>query len=148
MSYYLIPYLHVLSFMILFAALVTEHLIFRPAMTARQAKTLVRVDVVYGIAALFVVATGILRVLYFGKGQDYYLASTLFLVKTGIFLAVALLSVGPTMLFVSWRKDVRAGIRPHIEEGRWRLVTIILRLELLGLLAIPLLAAMLARGAG
>ena len=71
MSFYLLPYLHVLSFMILFSALLVEHLMFRPEFTSGNARTLMRVDMVYGFAAFSTLTTGVLRIVYFGNGVDY-----------------------------------------------------------------------------
>ncbi len=146
--YYLLPYFHVLSFMILFGALLVEHLLFRPEFTAGNARTLMRVDIVYGIAALATLSTGILRMIYYGKGVDYYMSSSIFIAKAMIFFAVAALSIVPTAMFVSWRKDVKAGTRPVVDPRKQRLVIIMLRLEILGFLVIPLLAVLMARGTG
>lgn len=148
MSFYLLPYLHVLSFMILFSALLVEHLMFRPEFTAGNARTLMRVDMVYGFAAFSTLTTGVLRIIYFGNGVDYYMSNSIFIAKAIIFFAVATLSIVPTALFLSWRKDVKAGTRPVVDPGRQRLVIIILRIEILGFLVIPLLAVMMARGIG
>ncbi len=148
MSFYLLPYLHILSFMILFSALLVEHLMFRPEFTAGNARTLMRVDRVYGFAALSTLTTGILRMIYYGKGVDYYMSNSIFVAKATIFFAVATLSIVPTALFFSWRKDVKAGTRPVVDPRKQRLVINVLRIEILGFLVMPLLAVMMARGAG
>lgn len=148
MPFYLLPYLHVLSFMILFGALLVEHLMFRPEFTAGNARTLMRVGIVYGLAALSTLTTGILRMIFYGKGVDYYMSNSIFVTKALTFFAVATLSIVPTALFLSWRKDINAGTRPVVDPGKQRLVIVILRLEILGFLIMPLLAVMMARGAG
>ncbi|MNF08049.1 hypothetical protein D3C80_2083630 [compost metagenome] len=63
-------------------------------------------------------------------------------------MLIGLLSILPTKLFLGWRSDVKAGQLPQLSAPRGRLVTLVIRLELLLLLILPLLAALLARGFG
>ncbi len=86
-------WLHFLAMMSLAAALVAEHLLFRPPLSVEAARRLIRIDLLYGLSALVVLVTGILRVLYFGKGAGFYLGNPVFHAKFGVFLAVALVSV-------------------------------------------------------
>jgi len=143
-----IAYLHYLSFMVAFAALVVEHLTLRKELELKQAWRLVITDGLYGIAAITVLVTGILRVLYFGKGIAYYLSNPVFHLKVGFFILVGLLSLYPTISFLLWLKPLRQGQVPTLELAAVQRLTWVIRAELALLSGIPLLAAMMARGIG
>ncbi|WP_448534552.1 DUF2214 family protein [Parathermosynechococcus lividus] len=143
-----IAYLHYLSFMVAFAALVVEHLTLRKELELKQAWRLVITDGLYGIAAITVLVTGILRVLYFGKGTAYYLSNPVFHLKVGFFILVGLLSLYPTISFLLWLKPLRQGQVPTLELAVVQRLTWVIRAELAFLSGIPLLAAMMARGIG
>ena len=93
-------------------------------------------------------ATGVTRVLWFGKGAAYYMGNSLFHAKLGLFILVGLLSILPTVVFFKWRGAVKAAQVPAPSARQVRLETWSIRLELLLLLVIPLLAALMARGYG
>lgn len=141
-------YLHYLSIFVLFALLVLEHRLFRLPLDLERARSLIVVDIAYGACAGVVLLTGAARVLWFAKGPDYYLHNSLFHAKIGVFVLVALLSILPTMTFLNWRNDLKAGRIPQVSARQGKLVTMTLRLELLALLILPLLATLMARGYG
>lgn len=140
--------LHYLSIFVLFALLTAEHLLFKPELDVATARRLQRIDIAYGTSAGLVLATGLVRVLWFGKGLDYYLHNWLFHAKVGLFLLVGLLSILPTFCFLNLRNSLQAGQAPVVEPRMARWVILTIRLELLILLILPLLAALLARGHG
>ncbi|WP_343576985.1 DUF2214 family protein [Pseudomonas sp.] len=141
-------YLHYLSIFILFALLVLEHRLFRLPLDLERARSLIVIDIAYGACAGVVLLTGAARVLWFAKGADYYLHNSLFHAKVGLFVLVALLSILPTMTFLNWRNDLKAGRTPQVSARQCKLVTMTIRLELLALLILPLLATLMARGYG
>ena len=65
------------------------------------ARRLPIVDAVLGVSAGFLVVIGMLRVFFFEKGAAYYFHSHAFMTKLSIFIAVALLSIIPTIEFLS-----------------------------------------------
>lgn len=140
--------LHYLSIFILFALLTAEHLLFKPVLDATSARRLLRVDIAYGISAGLVLATGVTRVLWYGKGLDYYLQNSLFHAKVGLFILVGLLSIVPTMTFFNWRNDLLENRAPTITPTQARRTILVIRLELLLLICLPLLASLMARGFG
>ena len=73
-----VAYGHYLGFMLCFGALVLERRLIKPNPNRQEATLMVITDVVYGMAALAVLVTGILRVLYFGQGSDFYTENPLF----------------------------------------------------------------------
>ena len=89
---------------------------------------------------------GLLRVFYFEKGAAYYFSSHAFLTKLSVFVIVAVLSVVPTMEFLSWRKAVKAGQAPSPVPAKLALVRRIIHFELMGDRHHPLAAAIMAKG--
>ncbi len=144
----LVAYLHFLSIFALFALLSVEHVLFKTPLDLRRARSLVITDLAYGICAGLVLVTGIARVLWYGKGWQYYLHNGVFHAKVGLFILVALLSILPTFVFLNWRHALKAGQVPEPSARQVALVTWSIRLELLLLLVMPLLAALMARGYG
>ncbi|MDU9399487.1 MULTISPECIES: DUF2214 family protein [Pseudomonadaceae] len=141
-------YLHYLSIFLLFALLVLEHRLFKLPLDLDRARSLMRIDIAYGITASLVLATGLARVLWFGKGSAYYLHNSLFHAKAGLFVLVALLSTFPTVVFLGWRNSIKAGQVPVLSPRTGKLLVITLRAELTLLLVLPLLGALMARGFG
>ena len=101
---------------------------------------------VYGIAAGALLVVGLLRVFFFEKGAAYYFHSHAFLAKLSLFIIVGLLSIIPTMEFLSWRGAVRAGQVPVMEANRRKRVTAVIHAELAAIVVILLCAAIMARG--
>ena len=65
-----VAYVHYVSFMLCFGALVLERRLIKANPSKADATLMVITDVVYGLAALALLVSGILRVLYFGQGSD------------------------------------------------------------------------------
>jgi putative membrane protein len=57
--------------MVLMGSLISEHLFLKPSITKEQIKSLATVDMIYGISAILVLTTGILRWFVYGKGYDF-----------------------------------------------------------------------------
>ncbi len=144
----LVAYVHYLSFMVCFAALVLERRLIRPQPDRRDAILMVITDIVYGLAALGVLGTGVLRVLYFGQGSAFYTENPLFWWKVGAYLAVGTLSLYPTITYILWAIPLRKGELPQVSESLASRLKWILNVEILGFALIPLLAALMARGVG
>lgn len=138
-------YFHYLGFMLAFGALTVELFNLKSEMTLDEAKRVSFADVVYGLAAITILITGILRVIYFGKGTDYYLSNPFFYAKIGVFIFVSLLSLYPTFTFIFWFKDLRIGKTPQLEITKANLISWFIKGELLCFAIIPLLAAVMAR---
>ncbi|MBD2510982.1 DUF2214 family protein [Nostoc muscorum FACHB-395] len=144
----IVAYLHYLSFMLCFGALVSEALNLKKELSLNEAWKIVIADAVYGISATVVLVTGILRVIYFGKGTVYYLSNPVFYAKVVVFIVVGLLSLYPTISFIGWVKSLQQGQAPKLELLKLNRLIWLIRIELLGFTLIPLLAAIMARGIG
>lgn len=141
-------FIHHLAAFTLFASILFEHLTFKRDLTLASAKRLLVVDAVYGVSAVTVLIAGFARALYFEKGWNYYSANAFFWIKLGAFALAALLSIYPTVTFLSWRKSLKQNLLPPIPETAFKRITWLLRLEMLCLPVILYAAAMMARGIG
>jgi len=142
----LFAFLHHVSAFTLVAALAIEFTLIRGELTLASARRLQVTDLVLGIAAGALLVIGLLRVFFFEKGASYYFHSHAFLAKFSLFIVVGLLSIVPTMEFLSWRGALTAGQVPTIGARKLRLVTGIIHGELFAVVIILLCAAIMARG--
>jgi putative membrane protein len=144
----LFAFLHHLAAFSVVAALVTQFVLIRDALTIRSARRLQVTDMVLGISATVLLAVGLLRVFYFEKGADYYFHTWAFHAKLTLFVLVALASIIPTIEFLSWRTPVKNGQVPKPTAEKMRLLRTIIHAELAGVVLIILFAALMAKGIG
>jgi putative membrane protein len=148
MAEIIVAYFHFIGIMSLFGALLAEHLLFKKTMSLTQAKSLLLTDLAYGIAAIVVLISGLLRLFYYGKGLSFYLSNPIFHAKISLFLIVAILSIYPTVNLLTWRRSLKKGIIPEIEGKIYKRVILHIRIELTLLTILPFLAVLMARGIG
>ena len=141
-------FLHHVAAFTLVAAIAVEFVLTRGELTIADARRLIVADAVLGASAGTLLVVGLLRVFLFEKGAAYYWSSGPFLAKFATFLILALLSIYPTREFLSWRAAVRAGQMPSLDPQRVARIRSILHWELIGIAAIVLFAALMARGVG
>jgi putative membrane protein len=139
-------FLHHLCAFTLVSALAIEFTLIRQELTLASARRLLVTDMVYGIAAGALLVVGLLRVFFFEKGADYYFHSHAFLTKLSLFVVVGLLSIIPTMEFLSWRGAVKASQVPATDTRKLRRVTAVIHAELAAIVIILFCAAIMARG--
>lgn len=144
----LLAFLHHLAAFALVAALAVEFVLMREPLTATLARRLALADAVFGASAGLVLGVGITRAVWFEKGMDYYLHSAPFIAKLALFLAVGLSSIRPTLTFLAWNRSAREGGVPVAYAATVRRIRTTLHLELAGVAAIVLCAALMARGVG
>jgi putative membrane protein len=142
----LFAFLHHLCAFALVAAVAIEFTLIRQELTLASARRLQSTDVVLGAAAGALFVIGLLRVFLFEKGADYYFHSYAFLTKFVLFIVVGLLSIIPTLEFLSWREEIKAGEVPVMDAKQRRRVTMIIHSELAAIVVILLCAAIMARG--
>lgn len=144
----LLAFLHHLAAFVIFAALTVELVLIKGELTLTSARSVLRLDAAYGMFAGILVVVGLLRVFYTEKGAAYYFHSAPFLLKLGSFIVVGLLSIYPTVQFLSWRKALREQQVPVVPDDKRRTIRLVLHLELTLLTVIILCAALMARGIG
>ena len=144
----LFAFLHHVAAFTLFAALVLELVLIRDDLTVGTARRLQVADMVFGISAGVLIVVGLLRVLYFEKGATYYFHTWTFIAKLTLFVVIGLVSIIPTREFLSWRKAMKQGQAPSVSAEKLRSLRSIVHLELVGVVAIILMAALMAKGIG
>ena len=142
----LFAFLHHLCAFTLVAAVAIEFVLIRSELTLSTARRLQVTDIVLGMAAGALLVIGLLRVFFFEKGAAYYWHSHAFLTKFGLFIIIGLLSIVPTLEFLSWRDAITAGQAPVMEAATRKRVTMIIHIELAAIVVILLCAAIMARG--
>jgi putative membrane protein len=144
----LFAFLHHVAVFALVAALAIQFVLLRGELTVIRARQILAADMVLGVSAGAVLLVGAARVFRFEKDATYYFHSIPFLVKLSVFVVVALLSIYPTLQFLSWRAALRRGQLPALPEQRRRSIRMLLHLELAGIVVILLCAALMAKGVG
>jgi putative membrane protein len=144
----LFAFLHHLAAFVLLAALILELVLIKGELTAWSARKILFYDGIYGIAAALLLVAGGLRVAFFEKGAHYYFHSVPFIAKLSLFVVVALVSLYPTLAFLSWRAALARGQVPSLDDGKRRRIAVIIHGELTGIVLIMLCAVLMAKGIG
>ena len=98
----LVAYIHYLGIILCFASLLFERLTLKVNLTRNETISMIIADVIYGLAGLALLVTGILRVKYFGQGGDFYTHNPIFWIKVTLYIFVGLLSLYPTFTYILW----------------------------------------------
>jgi putative membrane protein len=141
-------FLHHIAAFSLVAAVVAEAVLLGNELTRRSARILQRIDAVLGASAVLLLIVGLARVFYFEKGWAYYSSSVPFIAKFSLFVIAALLSVYPTVVFLSWRNPKTLGEVLTAPEHRLQPVRMLIYLELAAIVLIILCAVLMAKGIG
>jgi putative membrane protein len=141
-----VAWIHYVSIMLMIASLLGEHLLLKQELMAAEARTVQRLDIIYGGSATLVLVTGFMR-MYLEKGTTYYLQSGPFHALLGLFIVVALLSIYPTVVFLRWRAATLAGRGQQLDPAQFKKIQMILRVEMTLLLVAPFFATWMAHGA-
>jgi putative membrane protein len=139
-------YAHFIGITALGAVLFAEWLLLeKPG--SRELRRIALIDLAYLVLAIVVLASGIARLLWFGKGAAFYLHNPVFWIKLSLFAAIALISIPPTRCFLRWRRaSAKDDYIPHPGEVRYARRFVLA--ELLLLVLVPLTAVLAARGIG
>ncbi len=105
-------------------------------------------DIVYGIAGVTLLISGIYRVIKFGQGSEFYTQNPIFWAKIIIFALVGSLSLYPTITYVLWAIPLSKGDLPMVTKDLVSRLRLIINIELVGFASIPFLATIMARGIG
>ena len=144
----ILAYLHFLAILTMVVFISSEAALCRVEwLNKAVVERLARIDMVYGMAAMTVLATGIARTVWGVKGSSWYWTNPLLHLKLTLFIAIGLISIFPTITYLRWRKTLRAsGTLPAEAEVRKTRKLVMIQAHLLVL--IPLAAVFLARGFG
>ncbi|MGA0572266.1 DUF2214 family protein [Variovorax sp. VNK109] len=139
---------HLLAILTMVVFLVSEAALCRPEwMNAATVERLAKVDMVYGIAAVAVLLTGLARTYWGMKGGVYYWSNPLLHAKLTLFVIMGVISIFPTIRFLRWRKALRAtGALPAEAEVRKTRKLVMIQAHIIPLIVV--LAVFFARGWG
>jgi putative membrane protein len=144
----LFAWLHLLTYGLAMGLLLSEYWLCRRNPDRLQVRLLGTVDLGYLLSLIASLATGLARVLFFGRDTAYYLANHLFWLKIALFAAILLMAVFANRQFIRWNQEARsapafAPLTRDVEQLRGNLA-----MQLGLLLLLPLLAVLVARGYG
>jgi putative membrane protein len=142
----LLAYLHYIAIFILFGYLFVEAMILKGTLDAPSIRRLGRLDLIYFGAAIAVLVTGFLRLVFGAKGPDFYLSAWPVYAKIGLFLLVGIISVTPTLNFIKWRRYLDHDSAWRVPEGEHRRMRKLVMIELHLAGMIPVFAVIMARG--
>lgn len=142
----LLAYAHFVAILSVVVFITSEAALCRPEwMNAAVVRRLARVDLIYLVAAIAVLATGLARTHWGVKGVGWYWGQPLLHAKVTLFALIGLMSLKPTFAFIRWKRQLNAtGALPDEAEVRGIRRWIMAQAHLL--LVLPLLGAFLARG--
>jgi len=134
----------------LLAILVAQYVTLGGGVDAGAVRRLSRIDAGYGLTALVLVAVGFARATLAAKGWEFYSHNLFFWAKVGLFAAIALISIRPTLAFRRWRKASLGQDRGEraVDAGEVAGVRRTIGIELALFTGLPVLAAAMARGVG
>ncbi len=104
-----LAFLHHAAAFVIVGVLTAELVMLGGELTPTSARSILRMDAAYGIAAAVLLIVGFGRVLYTEKGPAYYFHSVPFLVKISLFLIVGLLSIYPTLQYLGLARRAARG---------------------------------------
>lgn len=142
----LLAALHLLAVLTLVVFLSSQAALCRVEwLNAAVVRRLARLDLIYGLAALALLITGLARLYWGTKGVAWYVAQPLFHLKMTLFVLTVLLSIKPSMTFRRWLRELNAGqALPAAQEVRSARRWVMVQAHLLPLIAV--IAVFWARG--
>jgi putative membrane protein len=142
----LLAYAHFLTIFALASVLFAELVLLRPSLPADIYRRLRLIDRWYGIVAVLVIVTGLARLNFGVKGAGFYTHNPIFWTKMGLFAAVGLLSIAPTIAYLRWQARTAPDGSLALEAIEYLRVRTWILAELVLFLLIPLCAVLMARG--
>jgi len=112
---WLLAAVHLLAFGYALASILRRSRGLRRCTTMEDLPAVFSADNGWGIAALVLIVTGLMRAFGgFGKGAGYYLHEPLFYLKMGALIVILALEVAPMMALFRWRLAYRRGDVPDL----------------------------------
>ena len=136
---------HILSIVLgfLFMWLRTQRLAAQP-LEGERLDLMLSADNWAGIVSMFLIGSGLLRLLHFEKSPEFFFRNGFFWIKMGIYGVIFLLEMVPMFAFIGWRIDLKKGKVP--DTSRAPLFRRIGQTQLALLFLMPFCAAAMARG--
>lgn len=143
--------LHLLALGIGVSSVLARGTALRESPTVASFRRVFRADLLWGIAAVIWITTGLWRV--FGETEKtvgFYFSNHLFLTKMGLLVVVLVLESWPAMTLGRWRRAIRRGDSPEtvFSESVARRIATISHVEATLVVIMVFLAVSMARGFG
>tara|TARA_Y100001978_G_scaffold188763_1_gene190450 strand:- start:628 stop:1101 length:474 start_codon:yes stop_codon:yes gene_type:complete len=144
----IVAYVHYLGIILCFGALIFERIILKINLSKKETISIIIADVIYGIAGLAILITGILRVKFYGQGGEFYTSNPLFWIKVSLYIIVGLISLYPTTTYILWAVPLSKNKLPVISENLVKRFKVVMMTELVCFAVIPIFATLMSRGIG
>jgi uncharacterized membrane protein len=139
----------VLGLMLLSAGLLGRHFCFRRQLTVREARMTQASDLlVWGGAAVLVLAHAGLWFSAVGLGTWFYLANPFQIAQVALFFLILALDVWPAKLFRSWSRYLVLDQVPYFTDRDYFLARRIWRLQAILLMGLPVFTPLVRLGIG
>lgn len=141
-----VAYLHFVTVLLLGMFLAAEYALCNEHLQPEHVRMLARIDLAYLACAGAVLVTGAVGVLAVGRSPWFHLANPLFWVKFVLFFCLILVAIHPSTRFIRWARALAQGQERIVSGGEIARVRRTIGFELAIVVAIPLIAAIVARG--
>ena len=142
----MLAYLHYIAIFVLFSTLVTQLLMMKGTLDVETVRRLGRIDIAYFASAGAVLVTGFLRAILGAKGADFYFNAWPIYAKLVLFIAVGVISVKPTLIFIQWRRAFEKDAAWRVPADEQARIRRLIKIEVHLAALIPLFAVIMARG--
>ncbi|GAB4192509.1 MAG: DUF2214 family protein [Thermoflexibacter sp.] len=140
----IVRYIHFISVFTIVGTLAAEWVLLKKEMLPQEIARIGKIDALYGLSAITLLAAGLSLWFWIGKPADFYSQNWIFWIKIGLFSTIGILSIYPTIFFIKNGKKTLHSTPIPIPPLVRRLILI----ELLLLLLIPICASLMAKGVG
>jgi putative membrane protein len=142
----LLAWLHFMLVFGLCGCLLAELFFYGRELSRSTLRRLQRVDIAFGALAAAVVVSGVVRVIFSPKGAAFFVHNPIFWTKMGLFGALGLLSIAPTLHYIALGRTAAGEANIRVGDGAFKANRNYLFAEVILLLLIPCCAAFMARG--
>ncbi|WP_027804110.1 DUF2214 family protein [Paraburkholderia dilworthii] len=116
---WLLAALHLLAYGFALASILRRTWSLRRATVPAALRSVFRADTRWGLSALVLIVTGLMRVFgSYEKGADYYLHEPLFHVKMTLLVIILVLEIPSMLALMRWRAAIRKGVAPELQNAR------------------------------
>ncbi|MFL9892676.1 DUF2214 family protein [Paraburkholderia sp. RL17-383-BIF-A] len=116
---WLLAAIHLLAYGFALASILRRTWALRRATVPAALRSVFRADTGWGISALVLIVTGLMRAFGgFEKGADYYLHEPLFHLKMTLVVVILILEVPSMLALMRWRAAIRKGAAPDLHKAR------------------------------
>lgn len=141
-----VKYFHFIGILGVVITLSLEWTLLKKSLTKGEIKRLAKIDGMYGLSAILVIAAGVTMWLWVGKPPQFYADNPLFWIKFGLFGVIGAMSLPPTIFFLKHRAKKPEESEESVTVPNY--LKYLIRIEVILLFALPLLAVLMANGIG